>query len=424
MSIQNNIWAIILAGGVGRRFTASLQKQGSTTVGTAYIPSTCEATKHSTTHTLKQCLQYNGKPLYCASIDTFVALPFIRGVVIVLHPSIIEQESASIHSYLQERGVAYALSVGGATRYESMKEGFSLLPEDCTAVFIHDAVRPFFSAQLAHTLYTAFMEKGVDAIVPAVPLVDTIKEVQHGTVVQTPQRSAYQCVQTPQLFATQALKYAITQQTPPYDTITDDASLLENAGYAVHVILGETMNKKITTKEDLSLLTAPQKKYYKTALGYDVHAFIQGGRPLVLGGIPVPSSLGIKAHSDGDVVLHALIDALFSLVAERDIGYHFPDTNKEFENIASTILLDTTLDILRKKAHVELQHVDITIVVQKPKLVSHIPAIQHHIAYLLSIPEHSVSVKATTEEYLGFTGEQKGLKAYALVSAFVAYHNN
>ena len=424
MSVQSNIWAIILAGGVGSRFTASLQEKNDTTMSALCVSDTCGTTKRSIPSTLKQCLQYKGKPLYCASIDTFVALPFIRGIVIVLHASIIEQESTYIRSYLQERGIAYALAIGGATRYESMREGFSILPEECTAVFIHDAARPFFSAQLASTLHTTFIEKKADAVVPAIPLVDTIKEVQHGTVVKTPQRSSFRCIQTPQLFATRALKSAIAQQVPPYDAITDDAILLETAGYTVHIIEGERMNKKITTKEDLSLLIEPQTKYYKTALGYDVHAFIQGGKPLVLGGIPIPSSLGIKAHSDGDVVLHALIDALFSLIAERDIGYHFPDNNKEFEDIASTILLDTTLDMLRKKAQVELQHVDITIVMQKPKLVSHIPAIQHHIAYLLSIPEHSVSVKATTEEYLGFTGEQKGLKAYALVSAFVTYYNN
>ena len=197
--------------------------------------------------------------------------------------------------------------------------------------------------------------------------------------------------------------------------ITDDAMLMEHAGHTVYVVQGEVNNIKITQPEDLELLHSPTQQIPCSGYGYDVHRF-GGNRPFILGGISIPTHLQIEAHSDGDVLLHALMDALLSCMCLGDIGTHFPDSNPKYQNISSSLLLDHVMD-LWKKSSLTLCHVDLTIITQKPHINPFAKEITKNIARLLSISPTSVNTKATTEEKLGFTGKELGIKAVALVTA-------
>lgn len=207
----------------------------------------------------------------------------------------------------------------------------------------------------------------------------------------------------------------ILQESKHLPPITDDAMIMEFCGHEVFLIDGEEKNVKITSSKDLILLEEKKYPIPCSGYGYDVHSF-GGDRPFILGGISIPTDLKIKAHSDGDVLLHALMDALLSCLCLGDIGTHFPDTDKKFENISSSLLLDHVMG-LWQKSNLHLCHVDLTIITQKPKIAPFAKEISKNIARLLNISSTCINTKATTEEKLGFTGEGLGIKAIALVSA-------
>lgn len=198
--------------------------------------------------------------------------------------------------------------------------------------------------------------------------------------------------------------------------MTDDASLLEALSFEVRVIQGEAANVKITRPEDLDLLRdeAPIPSI-RTGMGYDVHRYGQG-RPMRLGGVSIPNAPEVLAHSDGDVLLHALSDALLGCACLGDIGQHFSDKDARFEGISSAILLHQVLDMVREAGCTPC-HVDMTIVAQVPKLAPYREEIRKNVARLMGLPASSVNLKATTEEHLGFTGRSEGIKAYAVVTA-------
>jgi 2-C-methyl-D-erythritol 4-phosphate cytidylyltransferase/2-C-methyl-D-erythritol 2,4-cyclodiphosphate synthase len=192
--------------------------------------------------------------------------------------------------------------------------------------------------------------------------------------------------------------------------------MIERAGYDVRIVPGETANLKITTPEDLRVLATPAPLPIPcTGFGYDVHAY-GGNRPMVLGGMPIAGAPFVKAHSDGDVLLHALCDAILGCLGLGDIGEHFPDSDDRFENISSGILLSEIMDKARSQK-LTITHVDLTVIAQTPRLAPHKAAIRGNVARLLELSDHQVNVKATTEEHMGFTGRKEGIKAVAVVTA-------
>ncbi|MDD4950965.1 MAG: 2-C-methyl-D-erythritol 2,4-cyclodiphosphate synthase, partial [Desulfovibrionaceae bacterium] len=197
--------------------------------------------------------------------------------------------------------------------------------------------------------------------------------------------------------------------------VTDDASLVERMGEPVLVVPGEEANVKITTPEDLARLNQARPAAPCVGLGYDAHRY-GPGRPLVLGGIPIPNGPRVQAHSDGDVLLHALTDALLGCAGAGDIGLLFPDTDPAFEAMSSSIFVKEAL-ARAQEAGLKIVHADLTVVAQTPKIAPWREQIAENVAGLLGLERGQVNVKATTEEGLGFTGEKKGLKAYALVTA-------
>ncbi len=254
-------------------------------------------------------------------------------------------------------------------------------------------------------------------------MTDTVKQVaEQGIITGTLPREQLVTVQTPQIFKFSVLLNAHKAAQEAGFTGTDDIALVERLGLACAVWRTGYANPKITQPEDLALLEEKAPREHISGFGYDVHKY-GGPRALVLGGIKLPhTDVTIHAHSDGDVLIHAVMDAILGLLGTAqqpdtgDIGQRFPDTNAKFEGMDSGLMLADVMDEAQRKGLV-IQHVDITLVAQKPKIAPFAVQIAHNVARLMGLEKHRVALKATTEEGMGFTGEGLGIKAYALVSA-------
>lgn len=393
--MKKEIYAIILAAGSGSRMQTKVPKQ--------FLP-------------------FQNKPLWWHSFDTFYHSPFISGIILVFPEENNLFEKAKQEAEELIKGHNYTLPViyckGGARRQDSVYSALCHIPKSASHVLVHDSARPFFTAKLI-----ADLEKHLDgttkAVIPSLPVTDTVKEFAvtqklQKFVTNTPNRNFLRSVQTPQAFSFAELLKAHEHIRKENLTLTDDAMAMEEIGIPVLLIDGESTNHKITYKEDLTMLS-PKTVIPVSGYGYDVHKY-QGSRPFVLGGVKLDTDITIEAHSDGDVLIHALMDALLSCMAEGDIGRHFPDTSKDFENISSLILLDKVMELWKQK-NLALTHADLTVICQKPKILPYVGQIKKNICRLLGLSENQVNVKATTEEGLGFTGSLQGIKAVALVSA-------
>ena len=294
---------------------------------------------------------------------------------------------------------------GGATRADSVRSGLAAAKGQLVA--IHDAARPFAGAEIITAALQAAAESGAAA--PAVPVKDTIKVADKDReVVATPDRATLYAVQTPQCFDRalylQALEAVSGEKA---SLVTDDCSLFELAGLPVTLTAGDYANLKITTKEDLQ-----KEKTMRIGHGYDVHRLVED-RKLILGGVEVPYEKGLLGHSDADVLLHAVMDAVLGAAALGDIGQHFPDTDPAYKGADSLALTREVAKIIAAHGY-KVGNIDATILCQRPKLAPHIPAMRQNIADAFGLPLDAVSVKATTEEHLGFTGEGLGIAAHAV----------
>lgn len=390
--MTHSLWTIILAAGRGSRLASS------------------------TGGKCKQFLHHEGHPLYWRSVLTMSAIPELAGVVLVFPAQELDRCRAELENLknIGDPGVRILAVSGGDRRQDSVRLGLAALPRDCERVLVHDSARPFFSAALVHTLLAGLTGEAC-GVIPAIAVTDTVKQVEDDLVLATPPRETLRAAQTPQLFPTALLRRVHEQALAEDWAVTDDAGMIERAGFAVRVVPGETANLKITTPEDLRVLATPAPLPVPcTGFGYDVHAY-GGNRPMVLGGMPIAGAPFIKAHSDGDVLLHALCDAILGCLGLGDIGEHFPDSDEKFENISSAILLSEVMDKARSQGLV-ITHVDLTVIAQTPRLAPHKTAIRGNVARLLELSDLQVNVKATTEEHLGFTGRKEGIKAVAVVT--------
>ena len=383
-------WAILLAGGSGSRLVAA------------------------TGGVKKQFLPYQGRPLFWHSLATFAAMPAIHGLVLVFPEQDLATAQALFADHAQQSppGVPVLWACGGASRQDSSANGLAALPPECDRVLVHDTARPFISPPLAQRVLDGLACS--DAVVPGLPLTDTIKQVQGEEVTATMPRFDLRAVQTPQGFHTPILRRAHTQAATAGHAVTDDAAMVEYAGGRVTLVPGEPENRKITTAEDLAMLppAAPSHRPC-TGWGYDVHRF-GPGRPMKLGGVPITNGPEVQAHSDGDVLLHAVIDALLGCLGQGDIGEHFPDTDPGYDNINRGVLLAKTLD-LAAHSGLHIEHVDLTIITQVPKIAPWKAQITKNVCALLGLSPQQVNLKASTEEGLGFTGSKQGIKAVAQV---------
>ena len=291
---------------------------------------------------------------------------------------------------------------GGATRALSVLNAIETIKTD-GLVAIHDGARPFVTQAVINAAIAG--ADGAGAAVPCVKVKDTIKQSTGEFIEFTPDRASLYITQTPQVFGVNLYKEYAGKYFD--DTVTDDAQLFEKAGAQVKITQGAYENYKITTIDDIK-----KEKKMRIGHGYDVHKLVEG-RKLIMGGVEIPYEKGLLGHSDADVVLHAVSDALLGAMALGDIGKHFPDTDPKYKGADSLYLLKCVADMIFDKG-ADVENVDVTILCQRPKLAPHIPQMRANIADALHCDISRVSVKATTEEGLGFTGEGLGIAVHSV----------
>ena len=305
---------------------------------------------------------------------------------------------------------------GGATRQDSVRAGLEALARHAPdVVLVHDGARPFVPDATIPALIAALAtHRGA---IPAVAVADTLKRAEAGVITETVPRAGLWRAQTPQAFHYPTLLAA--HQAPAHPGATDDAWLLEQAGHAVAIVPGHEENVKLTIAEDAARLErslAPQM-IPRMGTGFDVHV-TKPGRRMILCGIDVPCAFGLDGHSDADVGIHALCDAIYGALAEGDIGRHFPPSEGEWKDADSARFLRHAAGRIAARGG-RLANADVTLICEQPKITPHAPAMRARLAELLGVPLDAISVKATTSERLGFTGRGEGLAAQAAVCVLV-----
>ncbi|MET0923393.1 MAG: bifunctional 2-C-methyl-D-erythritol 4-phosphate cytidylyltransferase/2-C-methyl-D-erythritol 2,4-cyclodiphosphate synthase [Xanthobacteraceae bacterium] len=358
----------------------------------------------------KQYRQILGEPVIRPSLAALAAHDDVSLVQPVVHPDDAALYQAAV------AGLELLPPVpGGATRQASVRAGLEALaargPE---LVLVHDGARPFASAALITRAIAAARASG--AAVPVLPLADTVKTVDAaGTVTGTIDRAQLRMVQTPQAFGFAALLAAHRRaQAAGRDDFTDDAALAEWAGLKVTTFEGEARNVKLTTTDDFTRAEAAKLaglSDVRTGFGFDVHQF-GAGDYVMLGGVRVAHDRGLSGHSDADVVLHALVDAILGALADGDIGVHFPPSDPQWRGASSDRFLAFAIDRLRARGG-RIAHLDVTVVCEAPRIGPHRDAIRARIAEIAGVPIERVGVKATTSEKMGFTGRGEGMAAFA-----------
>jgi len=340
---------------------------------------------------------------------------FVRTSKIALVQPVVRNEDLQLARTLIGNMEILAPVSGGTTRQASVRAGLEALqPHAPDIVLVHDAARPFTSASLIARAIEAAEQTG--AAIPALSVTDTVKRVDAtGTIETTLDRNAIRLVQTPQAFRFPALLDAHRRAAlQGRDDFTDDAALAEWAGMTVTVFEGEPGNIKLTTPEDF--LRAESQQFaalgdVRIGSGLDVHAFGPGDH-VTLGGIRIAHDKALTGHSDADVALHAITDAVLGAIADGDIGTHFPPSNPQWRGASSDQFLAFAVERVRARGG-RIAHLDLTIVCEAPRISAHRDAIRASIARIAGVDVERVAVKATTSEKLGFTGRGEGIVAYA-----------
>jgi 2-C-methyl-D-erythritol 4-phosphate cytidylyltransferase/2-C-methyl-D-erythritol 2,4-cyclodiphosphate synthase len=352
----------------------------------------------------KQFLNLGGVPVIRRAAEALAAH------VTLLQPV---GEAAPIEAALA--GLAHLACVpGGATRQQSVGAGLEALePWAPDIVLVHDAARPFVPAGLIASLLEAL--KTHEGAIPALPVADTLKRGKHGVISGTVPRDNLYRAQTPQAFAYDTL--LALHRAGSHEGATDDAWLLERAGIPVALVAGAEQNIKLTYQEDLLRLERELMLSPRVGTGFDVHA-LKAGRKLMLCGVEVPHEAGLDGHSDADVGIHALCDAIYGALAEGDIGRHFPPSEDTWKDADSARFLRHAAGRIAARGG-RLANADVTLICERPKITPHAPAMIARLAGLLGVDASRISVKATTSERLGFTGRQEGIAAQASVCVLV-----
>ena len=364
--------------------------------------------------TPKQWLDCAGAPLLSHTLDALAAAPSLAGLCVVIHPD----DRLAYEAALARSPAATALALppapGGDTRQASVRNGLeALAPHAPDIVLIHDGARPFVSAGLVARAIEAAERYG--AAVPATDVTDTIKQVEGDRIVASPDRAALRAVQTPQAFRFDLILAA--HRAAARADMTDDAAVAEATGHSVHVFEGDPANFKVTTMSDLKAASerlAPALTDVRVGQGFDVHAFAEGDA-VWLGGVRIPHDHKLEGHSDADVVLHALCDAIYGALGDGDIGHHFPPSEEKWRGAPSSIFLEHAAGRVRARGG-KIAHLDVNLVCEAPRVGPHREAMRARIAEIAGITIDRVGVKATTAEKLGFVGRREGVACMALAT--------
>jgi 2-C-methyl-D-erythritol 4-phosphate cytidylyltransferase/2-C-methyl-D-erythritol 2,4-cyclodiphosphate synthase len=386
-----HVTAIIAAGGRGARFGAAEPKQ---------------------------LLSVGGLPILERSVRAFLEHPGIDEVLVVLPPSLVADPPA----YLRSSGKPLRIVAGGARRQDSVANAFREVAALSDLIVIHDAARPFASADLITRTIAAAAESG--AALAAVASRDTVKrasgpaEAGHDRIVaETLSRDTIVLAQTPQAFRRDVLQAAFALSEREGVDATDEAALVERSGHPVRLVEGEATNIKITTPEDLPMAEAIARaaapaRTGRAGIGYDLHRLVEG-RPLILGGVTIPFGKGLLGHSDADAVCHAITDAVLGAAAAGDIGRHFPDTDPAWKGASSIDLLQRAAAIVRGLG-LEVGNVDASVIAERPTLAPYVDAMRANIAAALGIAVDRVSVKGKTNEGVGALGRGEAIAVHAV----------
>jgi 2-C-methyl-D-erythritol 4-phosphate cytidylyltransferase/2-C-methyl-D-erythritol 2,4-cyclodiphosphate synthase len=356
----------------------------------------------------KQYRLLGGKAMLRHGVEAFLTDPQVDATYVVIHPD---------DRALYDEAVA-GLSLpppilGGARRQDSVLKGLETLPgTPDTRVLIHDAARPFVSSRLIGAVL-----EGLDrapAAIPALPLADTLKRAQGGYVSETLPREGLYRAQTPQGFHLSALLDA--HRRAGAADVTDDAALMEKTGHAVALVEGEEAAFKVTTKDDFrrAEIMLGHNRETRVGSGFDVHRFTAGDH-IMLCGLAIPHAFGLEGHSDADVGLHAIVDAILGALAEGDIGQHFPPSDPRWKDAPSRLFLAEAAARVKARGG-RILHIDLTVLCEAPRIGPYREAMAESVAAILGLSPRRVAIKATTTEKLGFTGRREGIAAQAVAT--------
>ena len=375
----------------------------------------------------KVLLPLAGQPMLAWSLAAIAATPQIGTVVVVAG----EHTIASVEALIEERAFQKVVAVvpGGERRQDSVAAGLAALPDQTEVVLIHDGARPLADADLFRRCAEAAAATG--AVIAAMPVADTLKRVAGAdrVIAGTVDRSGLWAAQTPQAFRLDVLRRAFASNAGA--DVTDEALLCEAAGIPVQVVPSSSANLKVTHPEDVAVAEAllrartPLQEIaplpaspppFRTGIGYDIHRFAPGRR-LVLGGVEIPHELGLDGHSDADVLLHAIADAILGAAALGDIGQHFPPGDARFRDADSQDLLRESVRLARAAGWAPA-NIDATLLAEAPRIGPHVPLMRERIASCLGLGPDAVGVKATTNETLGAIGRREGIAALAVATLY------
>ena len=375
----------------------------------------------------KVLLPLAGQPMLAWSLAAIAATPQIGTVVVVAG----EHTIASVEALIEERAFQKVVAVvpGGERRQDSVAAGLAALPDQTEVVLIHDGARPLADADLFRRCAEAAAATG--AVIAAMPVADTLKHVTGAdrVIAGTVDRSGLWAAQTPQAFRLDVLRRAFASNAGA--DVTDEALLCEAAGIPVQVVSSSSANLKVTHPEDVAVAEAllrartPLQEIaplpaspppFRTGIGYDIHRFAPGRR-LVLGGVEIPHELGLDGHSDADVLLHAIADAILGAAALGDIGQHFPPGDARFRDADSQDLLRESVRLARAAGWAPA-NIDATLLAEAPRIGPHVPLMRELIAACLGLRPDAVGVKATTNETLGAIGRREGIAALAVATLY------
>lgn len=353
----------------------------------------------------KQMLPLGAKPVLVRTVEAFLQTPEIKEIVVVTPPE--------NRAELQKRFPGIAFADPGKTRLLSVKNGFLKTSAASQLVAVHDGARPLVeSAHISACLQAA---RQYGAAVLAVPVKDTVKVCEGGFVQNTLDRAVLWAAQTPQCYRRPVLAEAL-EKFGQEEGATDESQLVEKLGIKVRVVPSSYKNNKITTPEDLIFAEAllENSVIYRTGFGFDLHR-LEPGRKLFIGGAEIPHTKGFLGHSDGDLVLHALCDAVLGALCAGEIGILFPPTDESIKGISSVKIVKKVLEIVRAR-HAQIEHIDATIITQEPKIKPHYETVRKSLAEVFEMPLENVSFKSKSHEHVGEIGRGEAAMCHAVAT--------
>jgi len=371
----------------------------------------------------KQLLEVGGRTILERSVSAFLAHDAVSEVIVALPAEMVDERLP----YLMSAAKPIRVVTGGARRQDSVANAVRAASDASELVVIHDAARPFASADLISRTIAAAAEAG--AALAALGARDTVKQTdpsRRGAAIVsgTLPRETIFLAQTPQAFRKDVLDAALALGASGSVEATDEASLAERAGHTVRLVEGEATNIKITTAEDLVIAEAIARRAPprtgRAGTGYDLHRLVEG-RPLILGGVHVPSDRGALGHSDADVVCHAITDAVLGAACLGDIGLHFPDHDARWKDSSSVDLLTRAVALVKAQG-LEVGNVDVTVILEAPKIRPYIAAMRARVASAIGIDVDRVSIKGKTNEGVDAIGRGEAIAAHAVALIRTASH--